>query len=114
LLHQVVDEFMDGGTADSKKEKVLPGYRVPTTRPSIKRGQLRQLWMDTYFLCKYGSKSAGSNSSNFLKELSCLECRAALRAVSFDGLEHQPNSSEIELSNAGRSAFFASLGFAEK
>ena len=67
-----------------------------------------------YFLCKYGFRSAGFSSSSFLKEPNCLYCSAALRAVSSDGLEHQPKSSEIEPSNVARSAFFASLAFAER
>ena len=87
---------------------------IACLQPDRQREEPAQKTLGAYFLCQYGFKSAGFSSSSFLKESNFPDFSAALRAVSFDGLEHHPNSSEIELSSAGRSAFFVSLAFAEK
>lgn len=60
LLHQVVDEFMGGGATDSKKEKILPGDRVPITRPSVKVVSSENYgWMHT-FCAGMAPKARGS------------------------------------------------------
>jgi len=85
---------------------------MPIARLSIKATSLKALVV--YLVCKCGFKSAGFSSNSFLKESNFADCSAALSAVSFDGLEHQPSSSEIEFFNTVRSAVFASFAFAEK
>ena len=84
---------------------------VPVTRLSAK-AIIKNL--AGYLLCRYGFRRVGFGSSSFSKESNFPHCNPALRAVSFDGLARNPNSSEIEFPHVGRFTFFASFEFMGK